>query len=44
VLGLLDRPERLQAMAEASAALARPDAADNIADELVRLASGVRKQ
>lgn len=44
VLGLLDRPERLQAMAQASAALARPDAADNIADELIRLASGVTKQ
>jgi UDP-N-acetylglucosamine--N-acetylmuramyl-(pentapeptide) pyrophosphoryl-undecaprenol N-acetylglucosamine transferase len=44
VLDLLDRPERLQAMAEAAAALARPDAADNIADELVRLATGVSKQ
>jgi UDP-N-acetylglucosamine--N-acetylmuramyl-(pentapeptide) pyrophosphoryl-undecaprenol N-acetylglucosamine transferase len=44
VLDLLSRPERLQAMAEASAGLARPDAADNIADELVRLASGVTKR
>jgi UDP-N-acetylglucosamine--N-acetylmuramyl-(pentapeptide) pyrophosphoryl-undecaprenol N-acetylglucosamine transferase len=44
VSDLLDRPERLQAMSEASANLARPDAADNIADEVVRLASGVTKR
>jgi UDP-N-acetylglucosamine--N-acetylmuramyl-(pentapeptide) pyrophosphoryl-undecaprenol N-acetylglucosamine transferase len=44
VIGMLDRPERLQTMAEASAALARPDAADNIAGELIRLASGVTKR
>ena len=37
VLDLLDRPERLETMAAASAALARPDAADNIADELLRM-------
>ena len=42
-LGLLDRPERLQAMSDAAAALARRDAADNIADELIRLASGVKQ-
>jgi UDP-N-acetylglucosamine--N-acetylmuramyl-(pentapeptide) pyrophosphoryl-undecaprenol N-acetylglucosamine transferase len=44
VLGVLERPERLQAMAAASAALARPDAAANIADELVRMANGVKKR
>lgn len=44
VLDLLDRPERLQAMSDAAASLARPDAADNIADELIRLASGVTKR
>ena len=40
VLGLLNRPERLQNMAAAAAALARPDAADNIATELLRMAGG----
>lgn len=44
VLDLLNRPERLQAMSEAAGSLARPDAADNIADELIRLASGVTKR
>jgi UDP-N-acetylglucosamine--N-acetylmuramyl-(pentapeptide) pyrophosphoryl-undecaprenol N-acetylglucosamine transferase len=44
VMSLLDRPERLQAMAEASGALARPDAADNIAGELIRLAGRMTKR
>jgi UDP-N-acetylglucosamine--N-acetylmuramyl-(pentapeptide) pyrophosphoryl-undecaprenol N-acetylglucosamine transferase len=44
VLSLLERPERLQAMSDAAASLARPEAADNIADELVRMASGVSKK
>jgi len=43
VLGLLDRPEQLQSMAAAAAALARPDAADNIAAELLRM-TGVEKK
>jgi len=38
VLELLDAPERLAAMAGAVKALARPDAAANIARELRRLA------
>ncbi len=33
--GLLADPERLAAMAQASASLARPDAADRVADELI---------
>ncbi len=37
VLGLLDRPERLQNMSAAAAALAQPAAADNIAAELLRM-------
>ena len=37
VLGLLDRPEQLQNMSAAAAALARPDAADNIAAELLQM-------
>lgn len=36
---LLDQPERLQAMAAAAAALARPDAAERIATELLRVAA-----
>ena len=36
---LLAEPERLQAMGEAMTSLARPNAADDIAEELLRLAS-----
>jgi len=43
VLGLLDRPEQLQSMAAAAAALARPDAADNIAAELLRMTGAEKK-
>jgi len=43
VLGLLGRPEQLQSMAAAAAALARPDAADNIADELLRMTGAERR-
>jgi UDP-N-acetylglucosamine--N-acetylmuramyl-(pentapeptide) pyrophosphoryl-undecaprenol N-acetylglucosamine transferase len=39
VLGLLDAPERMTQMAHAAAALARPDAAANIAQELRKLAA-----
>ena len=39
---LLADPERLAAMRESMLALARPDAADVIADELVALARGRR--
>jgi len=39
---LLAQPERLTAMREAMLALARPDAAETIADELVMLAGGAR--
>ena len=39
---LLDAPERLAAMRTAMLELARPDAADAIADELVALARGAR--
>ncbi len=38
ILRLLDAPTELQAMAQAARALARPDAATNIARELFRLA------
>jgi UDP-N-acetylglucosamine:LPS N-acetylglucosamine transferase len=37
---LLADPERLAAMREAMLGLARPDAAETIADELVALAEG----
>ncbi len=36
-LAMLDRPEQLAAMREALAALARPNAADEIVDEIVKL-------
>ena len=39
VLGLLDAPERMAQMAQAASALARPDAAANIAQELRQLAA-----
>jgi len=42
VRSLLDDPARLQRMGEAMLRVARPDAADEIADELVRLAEGAR--
>jgi UDP-N-acetylglucosamine--N-acetylmuramyl-(pentapeptide) pyrophosphoryl-undecaprenol N-acetylglucosamine transferase len=40
VRSLLHDPVRLERMAEAMTRLARPDAADTIADELVALATG----
>ena len=42
VRSLLDDPARLHRMGEAMLRVARPDAADQIADELVRLAEGAR--
>jgi UDP-N-acetylglucosamine--N-acetylmuramyl-(pentapeptide) pyrophosphoryl-undecaprenol N-acetylglucosamine transferase len=42
VRSLLGDPARLQRMGEAMLRVARPDAADEIADELVRLAEGAR--
>jgi UDP-N-acetylglucosamine:LPS N-acetylglucosamine transferase len=36
---LLSDPKRLERMGQAMSALARPDAADCIAEELIRLAS-----
>jgi UDP-N-acetylglucosamine--N-acetylmuramyl-(pentapeptide) pyrophosphoryl-undecaprenol N-acetylglucosamine transferase len=44
VEGLLADPERLARMREAMRALARPHAADEIADELVRLALAGRSR
>jgi UDP-N-acetylglucosamine--N-acetylmuramyl-(pentapeptide) pyrophosphoryl-undecaprenol N-acetylglucosamine transferase len=40
---LLDDPERLEAMGAAARALARPDAADRLADLVEQAASGVRE-
>ena len=40
IRSLLDDPERLAGMGEAMLAAARPNAADEIADELVALAGG----
>src|SRR5918998_1612580 len=40
VAALLGAPQRLAEMANAAAAAARPDAAERIADELLRLAGG----
>ncbi len=42
LLDLLAHPERLQTMSTAAAALARPDAAANIAGELLALGAGTR--
>jgi UDP-N-acetylglucosamine--N-acetylmuramyl-(pentapeptide) pyrophosphoryl-undecaprenol N-acetylglucosamine transferase len=42
VAGLLGAPQRLAAMAKAARALARPDAADRIADELMALVANDR--
>ena len=39
IRSLLDDPTRLDAMASAMRRLARPDAADEIAEELIALAS-----
>ncbi len=39
--GLMQQPERLEAMAAASRAMGRPDAAEEVARELLRLANGV---
>jgi len=44
VLELLDAPERMAAMARAARALARPDAAANIAHALRQLATGYRSR
>jgi UDP-N-acetylglucosamine--N-acetylmuramyl-(pentapeptide) pyrophosphoryl-undecaprenol N-acetylglucosamine transferase len=44
ILQLLSSPERLRAMSQAAASLARPDAADNIAQELHKLASSSAKE
>jgi UDP-N-acetylglucosamine--N-acetylmuramyl-(pentapeptide) pyrophosphoryl-undecaprenol N-acetylglucosamine transferase len=44
LLDLLGHPERLQAMADAAAALARPDAAANIAAELLALGGRMKRK
>jgi UDP-N-acetylglucosamine--N-acetylmuramyl-(pentapeptide) pyrophosphoryl-undecaprenol N-acetylglucosamine transferase len=44
VAGLLDDPSRLAAMASASAALARPDAAQVVADEVLAAAAARRER
>lgn len=44
ILELLSSPDRLRAMSQAAASLARPDAADNIVQELHKLAGSSAKE